>query len=72
MAGRRIDDMGGMPHTSDMAMKSKNHVKHFHTAEGAGALHDAEYSDTNELIQRDQHAGEAKMKGRHMKPGYRY
>jgi len=72
MSGRRIDDMGGQPHTSDMAMKSSNKVKHFHSSEGAGALRDSEYSDTSELIQRDQKAGDGKIKARPMKPGYRY
>ena len=70
MAGRRIDDMGGMPHTSDMAMKSKNKLKEYHSAEGAGHIND--YPDTTEAIHRDQKAGEGKMHSKPMKPGYRY
>jgi hypothetical protein len=70
MAGRRIDDMGGEPHTSDMMMKSKNRLKEYHSAEGAGAIND--YPDTTEAIHRDQKAGESKMMGRKLKPGYRY
>lgn len=70
MASRRIDDMGGWPHTSDMAMKSKNRVEHEESAEGAGGISD--YPDTTEEIHRDQKAGIAKLEGRKMKPGYRY
>jgi len=72
MAGRKINDFGGLPHSSDMAMKSKNHLKEYHSSEGAGALRDAEYSDTSELVQRDQKAGDGKIKSKPMKPGYRY
>jgi hypothetical protein len=71
MSGRKISDMGGYPHTSDMAMKSKNKVRHYTSVEGAGA-EDGRYPDTTEDIQRDQSAGVSKMKGRDMKPGYRY
>lgn len=70
MSGRKIDDMGGMPHTSDMAMKSSNKVKHYHSAEGAG--HMADYPDTTEAIHRDQSHGDSKIKSKPMKPGYRY
>jgi hypothetical protein len=71
MSGRKITDMGGMPHTSDMAMKSKNHVKHYHSAEGSGHV-DGKYPDTTEDIHRDQMAGDSKVKARPIKPGYRY
>lgn len=70
MAGRRIDDMGGEPHTSDMMMKSKNKLKEYRSAEGAGHIND--YPDTTEDIHRDQEAGERKMSGHKLKPGYRY
>jgi len=70
MAGRRINDYEGMPHTSDMSMQSSNKVKHYSSAEGAG--HFPEYPDTTEKIHRDQEAGVGKIKGRPMKPGYRY
>lgn len=69
MSSRRIDDMGGWPHTSDMAMKSKNKLEHEESAEGAGAMHD--YPDTTEDIHRDQKHGVSKLEGRKMKTGYR-
>jgi hypothetical protein len=71
MSGMKITDMGGMPHTSDMAMKSKTHLKEFHSAEGAGHVGTA-YPDTTEQIREDQMKGEAKAKAHPMKPGYRY
>lgn len=71
MSGRKINDMGGMPHTSDMAMKSKTHLKEFHSAEGSGHLGSL-YPDTTEQIREDQMKGDAKTKAHPMKPGYRY
>jgi len=70
MSGRKINDFGGMPHTSDMSMKSGNRVKNFSSAEGAGHV-GSSYPDTTEAIQKDQNAGIAKAKGHAMKPGYR-
>lgn len=71
MSGRRINDYGGMPHSSDMAMKSKNSVKHYSSAEGSGHI-GMEYSDTTEMVKRDQEHGDSKVKSHKMKPGYRY
>jgi hypothetical protein len=71
MSGRRINDYEGLPHTSDMSMKSKNYVKHEKSAEGSGHL-GMNYPDTTEDIRRDQMAGDGKIKGRAIKPGYRY
>ena len=71
MSGRRIDDMGGEPHTSDMMMKSKNKLKEYKSTEGAGH-EDGMYPDTTEDIQRDQKAGVSKAESKRMKPGYRY
>ena len=71
MSGRKIHDFGGMPHTSDMAMKSKNHVKHYTSAEGSGHLGSL-YPDTTEDIKRDQMHGDGKIKARPVKPGYRH
>ena len=65
-----IHEYGSWPHTSDKAMKSKTHTKEYHSAEGSGGIKD--YPDTTEAIHRDQKAGDAKIKGRSMKPGYRY
>jgi hypothetical protein len=71
MSGRRIDDYGGEPHTSDMAMKSKNRLKHYTSSEGSGHI-GTEYSDTTEMIHRDQEKGDSKIKSHRMKEGYRY
>lgn len=70
MSGRKITDMGGYPHTSDMSMKSKNKVTHERSAVGAGHL-GSTYPDTTEEIHRDQEAGIRHAEGRKMKPGYR-
>lgn len=70
MAGRGITDMGGYPHTSDMAMKSKTHLKEYHSAEGSGGMKD--YPDTSEHIEKDQREGDKKVKSQPMKSGYRY
>lgn len=71
MAGRKMNDYGGMPHTSDMSMKSKNHNKSFSSAEGSGEV-GMDYSDTSERIKMDQENGDRKVKGHRMKEGYRY
>lgn len=71
MSGRRINDYGGQPHTSDMSMKSKTHVKHYHSAEGSGHV-GSMYPDTTEDIHRDQEHGDSKIKSKPMKSGYRY
>ena len=69
-SARRINDYGGEPHTSDMAMKSKNRLKSFSSAEGSGKL--GQYEDTTEDIKRVQETGDSKVKSHPMKPGYRY
>lgn len=71
MSGRRINDYGGYPHSSDDAMKSKNKLKGFTSAEGSGHL-GTEYPDTTEMIERDQDKGDSKIKSHPVKPGYRY
>lgn len=71
MSGRGIHDYGGMPHTSDMSMKSKNHLKEFHSAEGSGHL-GSTYPDTTEDIRRDQMHADSKVKAHKTKTGYRY
>ncbi len=72
MSGRRIDDhkawMGSSPKGSPLPMESK--MKEESSAEGAGGIMD--YPDTTEDIKRDQVAGIGKMRGRPLKPGYRY
>jgi hypothetical protein len=70
MAGRRIEDKGGYPGSSDAMMKSHNHVKHYSSADGAGGIRD--YPDTTEEIRRDQEKGEKHIKSHSIKPGYRY
>jgi hypothetical protein len=71
MSGRKITDFGGLPHTSDMAMKSKNYLKEYSSAEGSGHL-GSKYPDTTEDIKRDQLKGDGKIKGHAIKEGYRY
>ena len=70
MSGRRIDDYGGYPHSSDDSMKFKNKLKKFTSAEGSGHL-GMEYPDTTEMIERDQDKGNSKIKSHPIKPGYR-
>ena len=67
--GKRINDYGGMPHTSEMAMKSKNMVKEYKSADGSG--HQSYFEDTTEAIKRAQDMGDSKAKGHKMKDGYR-
>lgn len=71
MSGRRIEDKGGMPGTSDEMMASGNKLKHYKSAEGSGHI-GTEYSDTTEMVHRDQEHGDGKIKSHKMKPGYRY
>ncbi len=71
MSGRKITDMGGLPHTSEMSMKSKTHTKSYSSAEGSGHL-GSEYPDTTEDIKRGQEMGDSKAKSHKIKPGYRY
>lgn len=70
MSGRKINDYGGMPHTSDMAMDSKNKLKKYESCEGSGHL-GASYPDTTEDIHRDQEAGVRHAEARKIRPGYR-
>jgi hypothetical protein len=70
MAGMSINESGGYPRTSDAAMKSKTHLKEYHSAEGSGGI--KSYDDTTEAIHRDQMAGDKQIKRQPMKPGYRY
>jgi hypothetical protein len=67
--GQKINDMGGWPHTSDMAMKSKNKLKEYHSAEGAGA--ENEYEDTDAAIKGMQDKNTSKAKAHSTKSGYR-
>jgi hypothetical protein len=71
MSGRRIEDKGGYAGTSDAMMKSKTHLKEFHSAEGSGHV-GTEYPDTTEMVKRNQEHGDSKIKGHKIKPGYRY
>lgn len=73
MSGRRIDD-----HASWIGKGSKGSVfpegvktKMEHSAEGDGHI-GTMYSDTTEMIHRDQKHADSKVKGHPMKPGYRY
>lgn len=70
MSGRRIEDHGGYPSTSDAMMKSSNKVKHYTSANGSG--HEVDYPDTTEAIHKDQEHAKGKVASKPMKPGYRY
>ena len=67
--GQKINDFGGYPHTSEMAMKSKNSLKTFTSAEGAGK--ETEYEDTDAMIKSQQEKGVSKAKGHPLKATYR-
>jgi hypothetical protein len=71
MSGRRIEDKGGWPASSEEAMMSKTHCKTYKSAEGAGHL-GSMYPDTTEEIERDQKKGSSKVHEHPMKPGFRY
>lgn len=71
MSGRKINDFSGLPHTSDMAMKSKNDLKHYSSAEGSGHVGNM-YSDTTEMVKRDQDKGNSQVGKHPIRPGYRY
>lgn len=70
MSGRRINDYGGYPNTSEKMMKSKNKLESYTSSEGAGHI-GMDYPDTTEDIKRDQDHGASKLESRRMKPGYR-
>jgi len=70
MAGRRIEDKGGYPGSSDAMMASGNRLKKYESADGSGGI--SNYPDTTEEIRRDQEQGNKHIKARPMKTGYRY
>lgn len=67
--GMKISDRGGYAHTSEGLMKSKNSLKAFSSAEGAG--HEGMYEDTTEAIKKAQDMGKSKTMSHAMKDGYR-
>lgn len=73
MSGRRIDDhkswVGAAPMGQVYPDGAK--VKHEKSVEGDGHI-GTEYSDTTEMIAKDQEHGDSKMKSHKMKAGYRY
>ena len=74
MSGRRIDDhsfWAGRGGKGMVLPGGGGKTKMESSAEGAG--HEGtQYSDTTEMIKRDQDHGISKMKGHPMKSGYRY
>ncbi len=73
MSGRRIDDhkvWAGSPEKGGVFPREAK-MKQERSAEGSGHV-GMEYSDTTEMIHRDQMHGDGKIKGHKMKPGYRY
>jgi hypothetical protein len=74
MSGRRIDDhsfWAGKRGKDSVLPDGPHKVKTERSAEGSGHI-GTEYSDTTEMIHRDQMHGDSKIKGRRMKEGYRY
>lgn len=74
MSGRRIDDhkfWAGSKGKDSVFPDGPHKTKAETSAEGSGHL-GTQYPDTTEDIRRDQMAGDAKAKGRAIKPGYRY
>lgn len=73
MSGRKIDDHANWTGSAEKGgvFASGAKMKQEHSAEGSGHV-GTNYSDTTEMIHRDQKAGDGKIKGRPMKPGYRY
>lgn len=72
MSGRRIDDhafWAGAPEKGGVFPKEAK-MKQEHSAEGSGHV-GTEYSDTTEMVRRDQMHGDSKVKSHKMKPGYR-
>lgn len=73
MSGRRIDDhrswVGASPKGQVYPDGAK--VKHYSSDGHAGHL-GMEYSDTSEMIERDQKKGESQAEKHKIKPGYRY
>lgn len=73
MSGRRIDDhsfwAGG--HSKGSVFPEGAKVKHEHSEDGAGHV-GMDYSDTTEMIARDQAKGDSQAKSHKTKPGYRY
>ena len=72
MSGRKISDHGSFAGKGGKyPLPEGNKMKSFSSAEGAG--HEGmEYSDTSEMIHKDQEHGVRKAKGHKMKEGYRY
>jgi hypothetical protein len=74
MSGRRIDDhsfWGGSKGKDSVLPDGPHKVKTETSAEGSGHLGSI-YPDTTEQIRAGQMAGDGKIKGRPVKPGYRY
>lgn len=74
MSGRKIDDhsfWAGKRGKASVFPDGPHKTKEEHSAEGSGHLGSL-YPDTTEDIKRDQGMGDSKIKGRPIKPGYRY
>lgn len=71
MAGQRIDDHSSwMGKGGEYPLPMGSKMKKVSSAEGAGSV--ARYEDTNEEIVKTQKAGDAKIRSKPMKDGYRY
>jgi len=72
MSGRRIDDHGFWAGGKSKGSVFPEGVHHKSERSAEGAAHiGMEYSDTTEMIHRDQMHGDSKAKAHKMKPGYR-
>ena len=73
MAGRRIDDHASFAGKAgkEYPLPEGNKMKRFESAEGSGHV-GSDYSDTSELIRRDQMASDRQAKKQKMKSGERY
>lgn len=74
MSGKRIDDhsfWAGGPGKHSVMPDGPHKCKAEMTADGSGHI-GMEYSDTTEMIRRDQMMGNGKIKSHKMKPGYRH
>jgi hypothetical protein len=72
MGGQRIDDHGSMwgKNRSNVPFPDGAKMKQISDKEGAGSV--MRYEDTEEMIGHQQTENVKKLKGRPLKPGYRY
>lgn len=73
MSGRKINDHGSWIGKGSKGSVFPEGVKTKMESSSVGSGHvGTNYSDTTEMIHRDQKHADGKIKGHAMKPGYRY